>query len=107
MSRIPVAILGPTGYTGLELIELILSHPTLSVGWLGSARENPPSIVAEFPRLAGRLAGMAPTMCAAIDHDAKLDSSAAQITLLRAFDADGEISTHGAENGPRDRRAQG
>jgi N-acetyl-gamma-glutamyl-phosphate reductase len=70
MSRIPVAILGPTGYTGLELIELILSHPTLSVGWLGSARENPPSIVAEFPRLAGRLAGMAPTMCAAIDHDA-------------------------------------
>lgn len=70
MPRIAVAILGPTGYTGLELIELILGHPMLSIGWLGSARENPPSITAEFPRLEGRLAAVVPPMCAAIDHDA-------------------------------------
>ena len=66
--HIPVAILGPTGYTGLDLIEIILRHPSMRVAYLGSAREKLPRIEAEFPRLAGRLG--AEGQCRAIDHDA-------------------------------------
>ena len=65
---IPVAILGPTGYTGLELIEIILRHPFMRVAYLGSARDKLPRIEMEFPRLAGRLG--AEGQCRAIDHDA-------------------------------------
>lgn len=68
-SRISVAVLGPTGYTGLELIELLASHPGMKVGFLGSAREHPPAIAVEFPRLAKRLGG-GPQMCEKIDHSA-------------------------------------
>lgn len=68
---IPVAILGPTGYTGLELLEVLLRHPGMHAAYLGSARDNPPRIDAEFPRLAGRLeaAGASP-QCEKIDHAA-------------------------------------
>lgn len=64
---IPVAILGPTGYTGLELIEILLRHPQMHVEYLGSAREKQPRIDAEFPRLAERLAS---PQCEPLDHDA-------------------------------------
>jgi N-acetyl-gamma-glutamyl-phosphate reductase len=63
------AILGPTGYTGLELIETLLAHPTLRVGYLASAREKAPRIDDEFPRLAGRLPDHV-AQCRPIDHDA-------------------------------------
>lgn len=63
-----VAILGPTGYTGLQLIELLLTHPSMSIELLGSARTPPPRIDAEFPRLVARLSDRA--ACEAIDHDA-------------------------------------
>ena len=52
---IPVAILGPTGYTGLELLEWLVRHPSLHVAYLATAREKQPRIDEEFPRLAGRL----------------------------------------------------
>lgn len=70
-SRINVAVLGPTGYTGLELIEILCRHPFMRAEFLGSARDNPPRIDAEFPRLAGRLAaaGMNP-QCEKIDAGA-------------------------------------
>lgn len=64
----PVAILGPTGYTGLELIEIILRHPSMRVAYLGSHREKLPRIETEFPRLNGRLGPEG--QCRAIDHDA-------------------------------------
>lgn len=67
---IPVAILGPTGYTGLELIETIARHPRLHLAYLASARTPAPRIDAEFPRLARRLGvGVSPE-CEPIDHDA-------------------------------------
>jgi N-acetyl-gamma-glutamyl-phosphate reductase len=69
MSKHAVAILGPTGYTGLELIEILLRHPSMRIGWLGSHRDNPPRIDAEFPRLVGRLGDVDP-QCKAIDHEA-------------------------------------
>jgi N-acetyl-gamma-glutamyl-phosphate reductase len=69
-SRTPVAILGPTGYTGLELIELLAGHPSMRVELLGSARTPAPRIDAEFPRLAARLGPGISAECEAIDHDA-------------------------------------
>jgi N-acetyl-gamma-glutamyl-phosphate reductase len=66
----PVAVVGPTGYTGLELIEIIAQHPRMRVAYLASARIPAPRIDTEFPRLAGRLgAGVSPE-CGPIDHDA-------------------------------------
>ena len=55
MSTVPAAILGPTGYTGLELIEILSRHPSMRAAYLATARENQPRIDAEFPRLAGRI----------------------------------------------------
>jgi N-acetyl-gamma-glutamyl-phosphate reductase len=66
---IPIAILGPTGYTGLELIELLSRHPVLRTTYLGSARTPAPRIDHEFPRLAGRIDARA-AECRPIDHDA-------------------------------------
>jgi N-acetyl-gamma-glutamyl-phosphate reductase len=66
---IPVAILGPTGYTGLELIELLAAHPVLRVAYLASARTPSPRIDEEFPRLRGRLSRDV-AECRPIDHDA-------------------------------------
>lgn len=66
---VPVAILGPTGYTGLELIELIATHPSMRVAYLASARVPAPRIDEEFPRLRGRL-HHAVAECGPIDHDA-------------------------------------
>jgi N-acetyl-gamma-glutamyl-phosphate reductase len=48
------AIVGPTGYTGLWLIELLLRHPQAQVTYLASHRAELPNIADEFPRLRGR-----------------------------------------------------
>ncbi|MGE3109865.1 MAG: N-acetyl-gamma-glutamyl-phosphate reductase [Phycisphaerales bacterium] len=65
---IPVAIVGPTGYTGLELIEILLRHPRMRLEYLASARTPAPRIDVEFPRLRGRMVA-ASAECGAIDHD--------------------------------------
>jgi N-acetyl-gamma-glutamyl-phosphate reductase len=51
---IRAAIIGPTGYTGYWLIELLLRHPEAEVTYLGTARDELPNIAAEFPALADR-----------------------------------------------------
>ncbi|MEX0741637.1 MAG: N-acetyl-gamma-glutamyl-phosphate reductase, partial [Phycisphaeraceae bacterium] len=51
---IRTAIIGPTGYTGLHLIELLLRHPEAEVSYLASARDKLPVISDEFPQLFGR-----------------------------------------------------
>jgi len=66
---VPVAILGPTGYTGLELIEWFARHPSMRTAYLGSARDRQPRIDAEFPRLRALLPD-AVAQCRPIDHDA-------------------------------------
>ncbi len=50
---IRVAIVGPTGYTGLFLIRLLLRHPVAKLTYLASHRQELPNIVQEFPRLLG------------------------------------------------------
>ena len=56
MNPIRCAIVGPTGYTGLVLIELLAAHPQAQLTYLASHREELPDIRQEFPRLAGRVA---------------------------------------------------
>lgn len=67
--RIPVAVIGPTGYTGLELIEILSQHPALRLDYLASARMPAPRIDEEFPRLAHRLGGHPTGECEPIDAE--------------------------------------
>ncbi len=48
---INAAILGPTGYTGLHLIQLLQGHPQAEVTYLASARDEPTDIRTIFPKL--------------------------------------------------------
>ena len=67
--NIRTAILGPTGYTGLYLIELLLKHPAAEIVYLASRREQPPNITQEFPRLLGQLSKEV-SVCRSIDIEA-------------------------------------
>lgn len=40
MKQIPVGIIGISGYTGLELIKLLLSHPHFTIAYLGGSDEE-------------------------------------------------------------------
>jgi len=51
--NIRAAIVGPTGYTALWLIRLLARHPSVTVTYLASHREQLPHIVEEFPELLG------------------------------------------------------
>jgi N-acetyl-gamma-glutamyl-phosphate reductase len=53
--RIRAAIVGPTGYTGYHLIDLLLRHPDVELTALASHRETPPDVRDEFPQLTNRL----------------------------------------------------
>ena len=37
MSKIPVAVIGASGYTGLELIKILLNHPYFEIAFLGGS----------------------------------------------------------------------
>lgn len=66
---IRAAIVGPTGYTGLHLTNILLRHPGAKVTYLASAREQLPDMVDEFPQLLGRL-DPAVSECRPIDPSA-------------------------------------
>jgi len=69
MAKTPVAIVGPTGYTGLFLIDWLLRHPSVDITYLASRRDPPPDIAEIFPRLLGRLSEKR-SICRPIDPDA-------------------------------------
>lgn len=50
-----VGIMGATGYTGLELVKLLLRHPEAKIVGLSSRQEGQPSIGDVHPALNGRL----------------------------------------------------
>lgn len=50
-----IGVLGATGYTALELLELLLRHPEAQVVALTSRQEGTPPVGSIHPRLAGRL----------------------------------------------------
>ncbi len=63
---IRAAVVGPTGYTGLHLIQILLRHRGAKVCYLASHREQLPDIVEEFPQLLGRI-DPAVSQCRPID----------------------------------------
>lgn len=52
--NIRAAIIGPTSYTGLVLIEWLLRHPSVQITYLASQRAELPNIADDHPRLRGR-----------------------------------------------------
>src|SRR5690606_2863770 len=50
-----VAILGASGYTGLELLRLLLRHPQVEITLVGTSRDESPSIASVHPSLTGQL----------------------------------------------------
>jgi len=66
---IRAAIVGPTGYTGQVLIELLARHPEAELTYLASHRENLPDITEEFPRLLGQIDEQV-AQCRPIDAEA-------------------------------------
>jgi N-acetyl-gamma-glutamyl-phosphate reductase len=53
--KIRVAILGASGYTGFELIRLLLRHPQVEITLLTTSRDGSPAIESVHPQLLGRL----------------------------------------------------
>lgn len=53
MSKIHVAIIGGTGYTGVELIRLLSCHPYVSISHLTSRSEKGRKVSEIFPNLHG------------------------------------------------------
>jgi N-acetyl-gamma-glutamyl-phosphate reductase len=51
MQRIPIAIVGASGYTGSELLRLLLQHPNATLVAVTSRQEAGRSIESVFPRL--------------------------------------------------------
>ena len=47
------AIVGGTGYTGIELIRLLSSHPEVTIKWLTSRSEAGKPVASIFPSLRG------------------------------------------------------
>jgi N-acetyl-gamma-glutamyl-phosphate reductase len=55
VSRVPVAVIGASGYTGAELLRLLLDHPRVEIAALAAERAAGSRIDRVFPHLAGRL----------------------------------------------------
>lgn len=53
MSKISIAIVGATGYTGVELLRLLASHPNAEVRTVTSRAENGRAVADLFPNLRG------------------------------------------------------
>jgi N-acetyl-gamma-glutamyl-phosphate reductase len=66
---IRTAIVGPTGYTGFHLIDILLRHPSAELTCLASHRDELPDIREAFPALLGRLDDEA-AQCRPIDPGA-------------------------------------
>ena len=50
---IQCAIIGATGFTGIELVKILLGHPQVSISMLTTRLEEPPDLRLLFPELSG------------------------------------------------------
>jgi N-acetyl-gamma-glutamyl-phosphate reductase len=57
MERLPVAVIGASGYTGSELVRLLISHPRVALTGLYAKRSAGEKIADHFPQFSGRLDG--------------------------------------------------
>jgi N-acetyl-gamma-glutamyl-phosphate reductase len=57
MERLPVAIVGASGYTGAELVRILVDHPRVRIAGLYAGKSAGAPIVDAFPHLAGRIDG--------------------------------------------------
>ncbi|MGY0218339.1 N-acetyl-gamma-glutamyl-phosphate reductase [Endozoicomonadaceae bacterium StTr2] len=55
MSKIKVGIVGGTGYTGVELLRLLVSHPQVSIAAVTSRAEQGKRVEDMYPSLRGRI----------------------------------------------------
>jgi N-acetyl-gamma-glutamyl-phosphate reductase len=55
MKSVPVAVVGASGYTGAELVRLLLGHPRVELSGLYARRHAGQTLVESFPQFAGRL----------------------------------------------------
>ncbi|MCC7145846.1 MAG: N-acetyl-gamma-glutamyl-phosphate reductase [Phycisphaeraceae bacterium] len=76
--KIPVAILGPTSYTALHLIQLLRRHPAAELTYLASQRDELPNIAEEFPQLMG----LCELQCQKIDPPAIADQAEVIFTCV-------------------------
>jgi N-acetyl-gamma-glutamyl-phosphate reductase len=58
-ARIPVAVLGGSGYVAGEVVRLLALHPAFEIAAVASASRTGEPIVAAFPHLAGAVDGLA------------------------------------------------
>src|SRR5260370_29302803 len=63
--RVRTAVLGATGYTALELIKILLRHPSAEIAAVTSRQDDCPAIAEVHPSLAKRL----DLRCAPLDPD--------------------------------------
>jgi len=52
-ARVPVAVLGATGYTGVELLRLLARHPAVDIAYLSSEQYRGKRAADVYPSLAG------------------------------------------------------
>jgi N-acetyl-gamma-glutamyl-phosphate reductase len=57
VERLPVAVVGASGYAGAELVRILLRHPHVRVGGLYAQRKAGEDIAHDFPQLAGVIQG--------------------------------------------------
>ena len=74
---IRAGILGPTGYSGLQLIRLLLGHPEAEIVYLGARREERPHIADIWPILRNRI----DMRCAILDEDEAPEMDVAFVAL--------------------------
>src|SRR5438876_2003738 len=60
-TRVPVAVLGATGYTGVELLRLLARHPGVELAFLSSEQYRERRVTEVYPFLRGAVEG---TLCA-------------------------------------------
>lgn len=83
MKRVNVGIVGVTGYTGQELLGLLMGHPGARVAYLAAGgRSDPGKVLRHFGRLPAPVAAFNPGECAracdavflCLPHEASMDA---------------------------------